>query len=692
MAVSNGSVIALSGFITILILLTFVGKSLYYYFYPNETVDNLIANASLRNDINLSGLNGFDGVNGNLGDIAVNGLNGKNGEKGEHGYNGLKSIVVGRKGYQGHSGISGPQGVSGVSGAQGEPSNSFVPFVSYYQNDNDNLVPVTFEHNFTYNDAVHKLTASFLFEDITYFSFRHGLNNVKFEIDTSSSNWHNIPIGMNFGRARKVYSSLRIILEKRIEGLKSDGVIFYASAPISRKGYLMTSNSDLGSYSTGTNRLDEIVIDLNRDFGLDFSTIKATNIVYNYLLNGIARYKVIFNIDPPILGVKPRIEEQISANPIVNFYIPNIKTQTKRGIIKIKNQADGANEAEDIYMLSPSFNFGKVIQKDSSESFSIWKENNFNTLDDSVSKDEPLLVQAFNFLEKDNLTFGDNSIKGKKILISEIFELTVIKNIAVRLRNKDPEDLSGYRSGSALPSGYALYSTKGFINNLTIMFPNTNSPLSYPTELKSATLYMKFYIRVLLQEVKTRSFDVYLLTPPPPPLSSNPPIRIYNTNSFVLEAVDRSTPSLDSSLSYIIDHEYIYYPVVINIDNSNLDFEHFYGRRIYLKLSDSSLNFVSHIGEESEYNDNPGTRFTNHPAADIETGSSNYDFLNSANNIHGFDIYFSTNNIEVVNSNFLIGYKIPSDNVRFQLVIGNRQNNGDYMIDIPLTGYLRTGA
>lgn len=669
-------IVVLFGIILILGLLVFLGKYIYYYFYPNETVENLIANASLVQDISLAGQNGKNGDDGNLGDLAINGLNGKHGEKGELGVSGQKSLVVGTRGVSGISGLVGPHGSGGAAGVKGNPSNSLIPYVSYSQDNNDNLAPIVFEHNFSYNDEIHKLTASFVFDDITHFSFKNGPTNTRFKIDTSGPDYYDIPVISPTGKARRIYANLRVVLERRVEGFRSDGIIFYSSAPINRSGYLIASDVDLTKSSRGVNRLDEIVIDLNREFGLDFTTVDSTTLSYNYLLSGLARYRVIFNIDPPLTGIKVRLEERFSPNPLSDFAVPSLNTESKGNLIKLKSD-------EDIYMLSPPFETGKVVLKDSSNPNSMWKMQNFTNLSDSIAQISPELIGAFDFLENDINTFKDNLNKAKTILVAkQFYRLDTIQNLLIRLKSSDPKPLPEPTSSYTIPLRYEGYSTRAVIDNLYFAYPNTDSPLTYPSELKSAILFMGFTVRINIKNIDKVKYIVYL--------EDNNPLNVVevsNTNSFVIDAVD--TGSGIPSLPYNSQKGYLYYNV--NLDNqAALDFASFFGRRMIIKFSLASMEFESHIGNSSEFDNDADTRFTAHPLpspGDFEDGDSEYDFLNNGNHIWGFDVKFSATKFDVVEDSFIIGYKGPVSGIKFQRVIGFRQSNGDYILDVPSNGY-----
>lgn len=669
------STLALLGIILILGLLAFVGKYIYYYFYPNDTLANVIANTSLQQDISLAGQNGKNGDDGNLGDIATNGLNGKNGEKGEIGTSGKKSLVVGSRGVSGTAGLVGPHGSGGEMGERGNPSNSLVPYVCHSQDNNDNLAPVVFEQYFSYNDELHKLTASFIFNDITHFSFKNGPTNTRFKIDDSGPKYQDIPATSPTGRARRIYSNLRIILERRTEGIRSDGIIFYSSAPINRDGYLIVSNVDMTKGSRGVERLDEIVIDLNREFGLDFKTIETSDLSYNYLLSGLARYRVIFNIEPPLTGVKVRLEERFSPNPLTYFAVPVLHTESKGNLIKLKSE-------DDIYLLSPAFDTGRVVLKDSSDPNSIWTLQSYTNLVDSIGGITSPLTEAFDYLDNDTNTFKDNLNKAKTILVSKLFyRLSTIQNLLIRLKSSDPQQLPDPTSMITPPVGYKVFSTRAVINDLYFAYPNTENPLTYPSELKSANLFMLFTVRINIKNIEKVRYVIYLD-------SSNTAktTEVSNTNSFVIDAVDTSTPNY--FLPYNTERGYLYYAVGIE-NQASLDFASFFGRRMVIKFSLASMDFEAHVGPDDEFDNGPGQRFSDHPSSEnnFENGSSQYDFLNSGNHVYGFDVKFSATKFDVVRDSFLVGYHGPLCGLKYQRVIGFRQANGDYILDVPPNGY-----
>ena len=309
-----------------------LGYYLYYYFYPNNTRENILNNARLEQAIANDGLDGLNGTDGSLGVIAIRGLDGLLGQKGEDGQAGRHSLVTGASGATGAAGFLGPHGAGGKEGLKGVNSDSIVPRIFHSKEDVYIQNPIIYEHEFVLNNTVHKLTGSFLFEDVTNFSFIPGDQNRRFMIDTSAPGvFQPITVATPSTNieGRRIYSSVRIILERKERD--SDGTVFYASAPIQRDGFLLKSDRSLIDTISSNYKLDELTIDANRNFGLDFDLVpnNSTTHFHNYLVGGLLRYRSVFNIDPPEPNIFARIEERFSSDPIIEFPLVKVSLPLK---------------------------------------------------------------------------------------------------------------------------------------------------------------------------------------------------------------------------------------------------------------------------------------------------------------------------------------------------------------------------
>lgn len=633
----------LVGILLSLLILLIIGNYAYYYYYPDKTVKETLANPYLLNSSTSKGLSGSDGKNGIHAGFAVNGINAGPAVKGAMGISGDKSLQKGPKGNRGDSGMLGVHGKNGKSGVKGPPSNSVIPFISQNLEINSNNVPVILEHEFSYNGNVYKLTGSFLFEEIVSIALDN--NNV---IDTTNY----IDIGSS-RKGRKIYSTIQIALET--------DTIFYISPPISRTGYMITSPSH---FTNNTFNVDEIIIGHRREFALDFSTVPSNSHIFNYFVGGTARYRAIINIDPPLPNAYPRLEERFSLLPITSYNIEKINHQSKGGFVKIKESGVDVP----IYMLSQKLIVGKVIRKDASNEVNLWTVENYTKLSDSLDKSYPKLIEGFNQMEQDMNSFKTDLLKAKTITISpqnpDIYE-----NIKFSLKS-DP-NLNSAES----------FSTKMHLNNLSLAYPNTSAVLSYPSQLKGSKLFVKFFIRVKADNFEDKKYLVWVSQ------FDLIPVIVTSSNSLILNTIEHVFSDPDLTVDYISG--YIYYPVKIGFTD-NLDFEKFFGRRVVFKFSVSSLDFETHFGSPNNFDGSVSVRLAGQQNTDnaFEGSNTEYDFQPGAvDDIWGFDFNFSATKFDVEKNTFVVGYEQSNGTIVSQRVPGFRQSNGDYVFDVPSSGY-----
>lgn len=759
-------------------VLCFIFKFVYYWWYPTRSVVATIANAELRNQILAAGLDGHHGTDGILSTQAHDGIHGADGHVGEIGYSGKKSLILGATGFRGQSGTLGPQGCAGTSGIPGLPSNSLVPYVLKKTESDLDKNSNIFENYFSYEGVLHKLTGSFLFDEISHFAFPNDEKNRKYKIDTSVGY---SPIAD--GVAKKIYSTIRIVLERK--NSSSDGTVFYVSPPINRDSYIIQSDVNLNDTLSNIYKMDEINIDTNREFGLDFEIEKTSgtsDIKYNFMVGGLIRYRCIFNIEPPITNFVPRIEERLSDALITESAIPTIDLPAKGNIIKHK-------KGENIYMLSPRLEMGKVVYKNSGDIKNQWVVQPYKTLEESLDSDFPDIIKAFNDLENDAINFDGSGRNTRTVLaISKDISSEIYSNILFYLVENPPnfgandeliemskitldtaqtnfydavEDNRMYfndRSDAqdvldAAEAAFALtptdpgaiavqiaaqmdydakntlwlssnaplaiaqaafnseiddydakletvnadvsgdvtlFSTRMEFSNLNLTYSNNISNLTFPSPLERSMFFVKFLVRIHKKDfIKTR-FDAFFENIPPVidytskiTFDKNDKLGLITRNIITPESLD-----VDLPINFIAD--YIYHPVQINFDNG-LEFKKFLGKRVLFNFSRCNVDLSSRNGDPSNFGITPdtymdvNTRFKNGPSPRTSR-AFNQPLTNNA--ASGFDFRFSADKFDIEGDTFLIGYQLTegSDPV-FQRVPGFRQNNGDYFLDVPPSGY-----
>ena len=713
----------------LLVLAVIALRLIYFWKFPEETTENLINSSSLLKNLAEAGLKGFDGEDAELKDHAFSGATGAHGAIGAHGISGEKNMRVGGKGGRGLPGVIGPGGSIGSMGDRGLPSNSLVPY-SLREHANDlHKSPYTFEHHFNYGDTLYKLSGFFIFEDVNYFSFTNGLNNKRFNLKLDPK-FKPIVAGDVIPpivdptltsidiHAKKIYSTIRVIVERKSK--TSDGTVFYTSAPIEKNGYLIRSNVNLNERFSAGNKLDEINIEHNKEFGLDFEIEQNPALLYNFMLGGILRYKCIFNIEPPNIDLVPRIEERLSSEPIKELCVPTYKLEAKGNVRKISN-LDGVigavGPADNIYMLSPRLDTGLVVYKNSSDSKNLWTVTSSKQLELDDADDNNPLVEAFEALTKDRLTFKDELEKAKTIKVYDTYDSpTIQQNIKIRYI-KDAL-VTGVNSNkypttpSSLPDinqSEDLFTTKMIFNNLSIVYPNTKSELTYPTILNNSNLFIKFIVKINLKNITKIKYEVYLKNTEsiglnPFIVEEDKKIIISSRNPTLTPAIVSgvnnyfpATPSLP--ISYTNDH--LYYDITIN-KKDNLFFENFFGRQIILKFSLSDLNFQSKFTRIDIVNNPPFSStedsfilmyttngYEQKSKSRFQGSNTDHKFSSATNDdVIGFNMTFVSEKFDIESNTFEIGYQDPGSNTIFsQRVVGVKQTNGDYFIPVPTTGY-----
>lgn len=404
------------------IVALWLGEIIYYYFYPERRLENIL-NPSLNAAQASDGLAGNNGDSGILEPFALPGLKGLAGNGGLRGPSGEKNFSTGPTGIRGLVGLQGPYGSIGLTGEPGLPSNSIIPFIERTRSGVKNL-PYRFDHGFTIDGVFYILSAFFIFEELTYFSFQNGLKNKKFKIRDSD-----LDVVDGDLRAKKIYSSIRVVIEKKTG--TSSGNIADVSPPITQTSYLLRYNTDSFNDLPFQEEKD---IEKNREFGLDFAIVpnNADNSFLNFLLYGFANYLCVFNIEPPNPDIIPRLEERYSSTPITFTDSPSFQIEAKGNVRKITKEVVPAPmgiipvPVESIYLLSPRLANGRVIRKDSSNNKNLWVVEPFGRLQEALDTlSLANISKAFAFLEEDNNTVKEDLKKTKKDLIVETYKNNV---------------------------------------------------------------------------------------------------------------------------------------------------------------------------------------------------------------------------------------------------------------------------
>lgn len=439
------------------------------------------------------------------------------------------------------------------------------------------------------------------------------------------------------------------------------------------------------------------------------------------MLGGILRYKCIFNIEPPNADLVPRIEERFSKDSIKEFCVPSYKLEAKGNVRKISD-LDGplgptgaTGPAGNIYMLSPRLDTGLVVYKNSADSKNLWTVTSSKQLELDDADDNNPLVIAFDALERDRLTFKDELERAKTIKVYDKYadlEQTQF-NILTYNKKTNPDVLDpsvGYGTKDE------LYCTVMEIDNLNLVYPNTISELSYPSELENNTLFLKFIFKIHRKNFinfKYRVYGDFIPPNPDPPYKSFVDIDELDTKILGIDTRDSRLPGLSPLPSYgnkfpklsqdtvTYENDFIYYSVTINNKN-NIFFKSFFGRRMIIKLSLVKLLFDARYSEtalSSPFvpNDDPYARTQNQVY-----GGSSLEIFTPANtgfNLFpsifvplGFDMKFEASKFEIESNIFEVGYHDTTSNTIFsQRVPGFKNSNGDYMIDVPETGYPKDG-
>lgn len=431
--------------------LIFLWRYLYFKIHPERTLDNIL-DPSFTTPSGGDGLAGKDGLPGIYGKFAEIALDAADGVIGALGLKGANNFNRGPTGIPGLAGSPGPFGSIGLSGEPGLPSNSVV---TVFERQRSNLQnnPYRLDHGFTVDGVFYELSAYFLLEELSYFSFQNGTGNKRFKIKDSNLNLESLTsvpsplddiINASMGDpaeiySKKIYTSLRVVLEKKTGD--SDGVIANITPPISHISYLFRLNTD---DLKNIPAITENSIEKNREFGLDFELVPNNDGVsyLNFLLFGFANYKCIFNIEPPNPDIIPRLEERYSDSPIDFTDSPSFMLEAKGNVRKISNPM--VAPFSDIYLLSPRLQSGRVITKNSSNNKNMWTVEEYKRLQAAIENVPlPLITQAFNFLENDNLTIKDDLDRTKRIRIIQNYvnNEDIQDNIFVRLKsdNVNPE-------------------------------------------------------------------------------------------------------------------------------------------------------------------------------------------------------------------------------------------------------------
>lgn len=687
------ALIFLIGLLAIGAIVLFIIKYIHHYFYPEYTVSSQINNPQIGAGVQ-SGDSGANGANGILQPLAVDGLPGSHGIKGTDGSNGRNVFAVGSAGSQGPTGLTGIPGVIGAIGSQGVPSNDIIPQISKYYNTDDYRDVSLLDHEFVYDGEVRHLGGTFVFDNIDYFSFHNDANNKPLMIYTNDG----LTLEDGFSKTtyggldyyhKVIYSTVRVIVESNIE--KSDGKVLYVSPPIHRRGILIKSPVNYNSLMVGTNKVEEVIIGSTRDFGLNFRTVinDTGSPVYNYILGGIMRYKCLFNITPKSNTLNIRLEEKLSVNPIEDLSVWKLKLPSKGNILGVRPEGN-----DNIYLLSNRLKSGTVISKDSANESQIWINLPDEALDSSNASAFRAL-NAFQEIDNQNKNFNSKSLRGFNYTVDKYTRAAIVANIAYRLTKDIPGDDNAYFTTTTaaphdyptagvptnipLVTNYELFSTKMVLNNLSISYLNNDKTLAYPSGLEGSSLYLKFYLKVQVNDPTIDYYNVWM--------ESNTvyPIVIKEHNKALTHATVRNYEwgVGEFPLEYV--EGYLYYPIQLDIQDK-IEFSKFFGKRAIIELSKSTADVGVRFGLPDNYNTaDLETRLLNQVQTDDAFEVSvNPDY--SYGNIWGWDYYFKTDKISVADAVVTIGYQ-NSTGKYIHRVKAYKESNGDYYFDIPTYGF-----
>lgn len=740
------TILAISLAITVILLV--VGQYIYYELYPNNRIDRIINNQNLRNLLAKGGLDGAAGAHGNTGDFAVHGLDGADGCPGATGYHGEKVLRPGRKGVRGPSGSQGLFGCSGFDGPQGLPSNSIVPYhISAPKNTLDIAVS-NYSQCFTYDNTVYKLSISFLFEDISYFSFQNGIGNKRYKIDTTGTPpWQNLTINNpDDTRARRVYSSVRPLVEKK--ETSSDGTIIFAGAPVVKNSFLVTTDVNLNDQINLFTNLEELTIEEHRDFGLDFQIVENTGgIVYNFLIGGILRYRSVFNLDPPNADLVPRFEERFSKDPIADYRVPVLDVQAKGNVKKISDPLTTVPK-DNIYLMSPRLEFGRVVYRSATNPKNIWVVTPDRQLGNTFNGDLPPIVQAFQSLGFAANTFREDPAFTKNVLVfNSYLSPDRPDNLNIGIKKPSPGSSSELQAlHSALgaeeiarndfevskttlattledfcatpPTATAMdvdsaqadviskqdllftavlnrlvaeynYSISSSSNteNFTTGFILNNLSIGYPSDNipLSYPSELENALLYLNFHIKVPIENIYDFIFHVYVGGSNQPHIVKNDSLVILKSINADGYYNPFFVWY--EDGFLYYNIIIK-DITQLQFYKFFGKRISLNFSQTTNQIKARYGDDNAIidpqNPPPSTRFPGGWGL-VNAFNPDYDFGGS---VYGWDLDIKATKFTVEKDIFEVGYKFPnSSNIYSTLVSGSPQGNGDYYIDIPPAGY-----
>lgn len=706
-------ILILAGIVILVLGLSiFLGNYIYYRIYPERKSVESYAHSTPPIEI----INGDPGISGSEGidnEKAVDGLYGPRGEKGTDGVSGQKSTVVGPTGLIGANGMDGPAGLYGISGNPGLPSNSSIPAVIQSYDQTYRITPIDIEHTFTLNNELYKLNIVFISDEISCFQFPPNEENQRYQIDSSESNtW----IGVENGKSQKIYGQFKVALETS-ETEDADGKIFYVSPPINRDGYLIVLDKepDSSSFLIADGLLEEKNVVAKRTFGFDFKTIDlpVNDHKYNYFLKGLFGYKVIVNIDPPIPTVFPRLVEATSSQIMGDVFLPTLNFSAKSGDMKSVSK-------NKIIMISPRFEPGLIIIKDSAETGSLWKQTkytDFNTffLEESPNK----IVGAFRYLEEEADSFNEDGTDtvNSKLTVQNPSSLD---SFVMIMRDDEKEPVV---HGA---TDFARFNARGSLNKIDLVCSNEEFPLTLPSVMNEKGLYLAFVLAVKIKDFDTFNLSitdqngvVYRRK------FSSLPLRIvpagtligmtksqiwdfytyYNPNQdwdryfsdFLVGKGYLDTtnlPTIGNSLStsetmyslLSLEENTIYCPFTINLGETAIPFSSVYGRRLMISLSTESLT-VS-FNEDSIYD----KAFDGFKGLKNLTnwcfGGNYFKGINISAQLNSFNFTASSSIFSVYGNAFRVGYTQDSQFRWTQCLLGEKTSDGNYLIDVPLTGYL----
>lgn len=673
--------------ILVLGLSIFLGNYIYYRIYPERKSVESYAHSTPPTEI-INGDPGIPGASGVDNEKAVDGLFGPRGERGQDGVSGQKSTIVGATGSMGTNGMSGPAGVYGISGSPGLPSNSSIPAVIQCYDQTYRITPMDIEHTFTLNNELYKLNVIFIPDDISCFQFPPNDENQRYQIDSSDNSW----IEVTGGKAKKVYGQFKVALETAA-GEDADGKLFYVSPPINRDGYLIVLDKepDSSSFLVADGLLEEKNVMTKKTFGLDFNIIDISpdDHKYNYFLKGLFGYKVIVNIDPPIPTVFPRLVETTSSRRMGDIFLPALKFSAKSGDSKFVSK-------NNIMMISPRFESGLIVIKDSADTGSLWKQTkytNFNTffLEESPNK----MVGAFKYLEEEANSFNEDSDNGTS---SNIYALSSINSIVFATQNNVNEPLA-----EAENAKMAFFLTYGSIKNMKLTYSTNEFPLTIPLIMDQKKFYISFVISIPISGLNNFIYNVSTDKGPRNYKSGNMPLKIFTDMSTLHYDDDDTTTvwkkifptkerffsdllfgkksNLVSNITINKKDGIIYLPFTINIDN--IPFSSLYGRRVCINLGNTIDVFFNAFYPTPSAINSMGALATaifkdgNFLGYNISYDTSSFNFVGSSSN---FDIY----------SNMCrVGYNENENERNTQCVPASLDDNKNLIIDLPLFGYFK---